>query len=66
MGQICMHFTALGGSDLGAIQQRDLNIPADAEFLGYGVHLEESDEFLSEFREQDSVTSKMWVAVAQN
>jgi len=41
--------------------KRDLNIPADAEFLGYGVHLEKSDEFLSEFREQDGVTSKMWV-----
>lgn len=40
--------------------KRDLNIPADAEFLGYGVHLEESDEFLSEFREQGSVISKMW------
>jgi hypothetical protein len=40
--------------------KRDLNIPADAEFLGYGVHLEESDEFLSELREQGGVTSKIW------
>ena len=41
--------------------KRDLGIPADAEFLGYGVHMEELDEFLSEFSDQGSVTSKMWV-----
>lgn len=41
--------------------KRDLGVPADAEFLGYGVHLEESDEFLSEFGDQGSVTRKMWV-----
>lgn len=40
--------------------KRDLGIPADAEFLGYGVHLEASDEFLAEFSGQGSVTSKMW------
>lgn len=40
--------------------KRDIGIPADAEFLGYGVHLEGSDEFLAEFSDKGSVTSKMW------
>lgn len=40
--------------------KRELNIPADAEFLGYGVHLEASDEFLSDYKDQSDVTSKMW------
>ncbi len=38
----------------------ELNIPADAVFQGYAVHLEEADEFLSAFEEGDGMTKKMW------
>lgn len=37
------------------------NIPAEAEFLGYGVHLEDSDEFLSKCEEIHGATLKLWV-----
>lgn len=37
-----------------------LNIPDEAEFVGYGVHLEAKDEFLSDFREDAETTRKMW------
>lgn len=40
--------------------KRELNIPAAAEFLGYGVHLESSDEFLSDFEENLDEIRKMW------
>lgn len=40
--------------------KNQLNIPAEAEFLGYGIHLEASDEFLSKFDENPGVTQKIW------
>lgn len=40
--------------------KRELNIPAEAEFLGYGVHLEASDEFLSEYEDIPAMIRKMW------
>ncbi len=39
-----------------------LNIPDEAEFLGYGIHLEVKDEFLSEFSEDKDATRKMWAS----
>lgn len=40
--------------------KNQFGIPGDAEFLGYAVHLDASDEFLSEFDQSPGVTKKMW------
>lgn len=49
------------------LQQMNLNdvkkicgLSEDAKFLGYAVHLEESDEFLLELVDTPSQTSRMW------
>lgn len=41
--------------------KQQLNLPVDAAFLGYGIHLPEPDEFLARFEDQDFGTRKMWV-----
>ena len=40
--------------------KQEYSIPDDAQFLGYGVHLEASDEFLIICEEQSGVTKKLW------
>lgn len=49
------------------LQQRSLadikkqyGLPDTAEFLGYGVHLPEPDEFLATFEESAGATKKAW------
>lgn len=44
---------------LSAIK-KEYGLSEDAEFLGYGVHLEKSDEFLAAFDESLDVTRKAW------
>lgn len=40
--------------------KQNLDIPAEAEFVGYGVHWEVKDEFLSEFHEDAVTIRKIW------
>jgi hypothetical protein len=42
--------------------KQGLGIADDAEFLGYAVHLEKSDEFLAEFTDspEEGITRKAW------
>lgn len=42
--------------------KQGLGIADDAEFLGYAVHLENSDEFLAEFTDspEEGITRKAW------
>lgn len=40
--------------------KRRTGIPADAKFVGYAVHLEQTDEFLSRFEEDLDATKKLW------
>jgi hypothetical protein len=40
--------------------KRQLGLPEDAEFLGYGVHLKDSDEFLVRFDERSDAAAKVW------
>lgn len=45
--------------------KRDLNIPDSAEFIGYGLHIEASDEFLASFEDHGGLTKKMWVKLPE-
>lgn len=40
--------------------KKQLSLPDDAEFLGYGVHLPEPDEFLAKFDDDGYATRKVW------
>lgn len=40
--------------------KKEYGLSEDAEFLGYGVHLEKADEFLAAFDESREVTRKAW------
>lgn len=40
--------------------KKEFGLPATAEFLGYGVHLPEFDEFLAMFDQTVSATKKAW------
>jgi hypothetical protein len=40
--------------------KKNYGLPADAEFLGYGVHIEKSDEFLAEYLDEGEITRKVW------
>lgn len=40
--------------------KKEYGLAEDAAFLGYGVHLEKSDEFLAAFDESLDVTRKAW------
>lgn len=40
--------------------KKEYGLSDDAIFLGYGVHLEKSDEFLAEFSESKYVIKKLW------
>jgi len=47
--------------DIVAGRKRSENIPSDAEFKGFVIHLYESDEFLHDYIESDEVTNMAWV-----
>jgi len=40
--------------------KKEYGLSQDAKFLGYGIHLEKSDEFLAAFDEVGDVTRKAW------
>lgn len=39
---------------------KELRLPENTEFLGYGIHLEESDEFLFSIQESEDVQNVGW------
>lgn len=51
---------------LGLVQRsltdlkKDYDLPENAEFLGYGVHLPEPDEFLAQIDDDGYATKKIW------
>jgi hypothetical protein len=40
--------------------KKEYGLSEDAVFLGYGIHLEKSDEFLAEFSESGYAIKKIW------
>ena len=40
--------------------RQELELPADAKFLGYGIHLQDRDEFLGFINDRPSLTQKAW------
>lgn len=40
--------------------KKEFGLPDSAEFLGYGIHLPEPDEFLSKFDDDGYVSKKLW------
>lgn len=40
--------------------KKQLGLPDDAEFLGYGIHLPDPDEFLAKFDDDGYVARKAW------
>lgn len=40
--------------------KKEYGLPDSAEFLGYGIHLPEPDEFLAMFEEAAGATKKAW------
>jgi hypothetical protein len=40
--------------------KKEHGLPDSAEFLGYGVHLPEPDEFLTKFDDDGYMTKKLW------
>lgn len=40
--------------------REDLGLPENAEFLGYGIHLQDRDEFLSFIKDTPAATQKAW------
>lgn len=40
--------------------REELGLPEGAEYLGYAVHLEKSDEFLAEFSDTAVAVRKVW------
>ena len=47
--------------------RRTLGFPENTQFLGYAVYLEESDEFLVEFKDlpKEGVSKKVWAKTPQ-
>lgn len=43
--------------------RRQLGMDEDCTFVGYVIHLPESDEFLAGFEDNDDVTLKQWGAI---
>lgn len=46
--------------------KKETGIPSEARFLGYGLHLEASDEFLALLEDLPDVLKKGWVKDPQN
>lgn len=42
--------------------RQKLELSEDSSFIGYVIHLPESDEFLAEFRDDDFMTLKKWAS----
>jgi|JI10StandDraft_1071094.scaffolds.fasta_scaffold1622052_2 hypothetical protein len=40
--------------------KKEYGLAEDADFLGYGVHIEKSDEFLALFEISDEIEKKAW------
>lgn len=40
--------------------KKECGLPDSAEFIGYGIHLPASDEFLSKFDDDSYVSKKLW------
>ena len=40
--------------------KKEYGLPDSAEFLGYGIHLAEADEFLAKFEEVAGAIKKAW------
>jgi len=40
--------------------KKQYGLAESAEFLGYGVHIEKSDEFLALFEEDGAIEKKLW------
>lgn len=57
------------GQKINSLEElrRTLGFPDGTEFLGYAVYLEESDEFLSEFKDlpKEGVVKKIWAKTPQ-
>ncbi|OJY56389.1 MAG: hypothetical protein BGP19_05935 [Thiobacillus sp. 0-1251] len=45
--------------------KKEYGLSQDATFLGYGVHLEKSDEFLAAFDESHHATRKAWATTPE-
>lgn len=40
--------------------RKDLGLPDTAEFLGYGIHIQDRDEFLAFIKDAPGATQKAW------